>query len=111
MRDLTFPRKKGKAKSAHPTLVHFLAYTGPRRGEATGLRVKHVDALRRRVRVEENAVTVNGKIHRGTPKTHATRSVPYPPFLAEPLACLCEGKGRESILFGDGRGITGPTSA
>lgn len=115
-RDLTLPRKKGKAKvylshsqvelfaksSSHPTLVHFLAYTGLRWGEATGLRVKHLDALRRRVRVEENAVKVNGKIHVGTPKTHATRSVPYPPFLAEPLARLCEGKGRESILFGDG---------
>lgn len=45
---------------------------------------------------------VNGKIHLGTPKTHATRSVPYPPFLAEPPSRLCEGKGRESILFGDG---------
>ena len=115
-RDLTLPRKKGKAKvylshtqvellaesSAHPTLVHFLAYTGLRWGEATGLRVKHLDALRRRVRVEENAVKVNGRIHVGTPKTHATRSVPYPPFLAEPLARLCEGKSRESILFGDG---------
>ena len=115
-RGLTLPRKTGKPKiylahtqvqlladaSAHPTLVQFLAYTGLRWGEATGLRVKYLDALRRRVKVEENAVKVNGVIHVGTPKTHATRSVPYPAFLSEPLARMCEGKGRDSILFGDG---------
>jgi len=65
--------------------------------------VRHVDALRRRVNVEENAVLVGGLIHVGTPKTDETRSVPYPEFLALPIAKLCEGKSRDELLFGDGR--------
>ncbi|MDQ0576475.1 tyrosine-type recombinase/integrase [Agromyces albus] len=115
-RGLTLPRKTGKSKvylthaqvqqladaSAYPALVLFLAYTGLRWGEATGLRVKHLNALRRRVSVEENAVMVGGTIHVGTPKSHTARSVPYPAFLSTSLAQLCEGKGRDSILFGDG---------
>ena len=115
-RGVSLPRKVAKSKpylthrqvqtladaSAHPTLVLFLAYTGLRWGEATGLRVKHVDALRRRVSVEENAVLVGGVIHLGTPKTHEARSVPYPQFLALQISKLCEGKGRDELLFGDG---------
>jgi integrase len=84
------------------TLVLLLAYTGLRWGEATGLRLKHLDTLRRRLSVEENAVSVGGRIVVGTPKTHERRSVPYPPFLAEPLARECEGKTREQLLFGRG---------
>lgn len=115
-RGVALPRKVSKSKpylthhqvqvladcSAHPVLVQFLAYTGLRWGEATGLRVKHVDALRRRVNVEENAVLVGAVIHVGTPKTHEHRSVPYPEFLALSIARLCEGKRREDLLFGDG---------
>lgn len=120
-RGATLPRKTAKAKpylthhqvqaladaSAHLTLVLFLAYTGLRWGEATGLRVKHVDALGRRVSVQENAVMVGTVIHVGTPKTHETRSVPYPEFLALPIAQMCEGKTRDAILFGDGRSTCG----
>ncbi|WP_314453255.1 site-specific integrase [uncultured Microbacterium sp.] len=116
-RGVTLPRKVAKSKpylthrqvdalataSAHPTLVTFLAYTGLRWGEATALRLRHVDTLRRRVAVEENAVMVGTVIHVGTPKTHETRSVPYPAFLALPMAQLCEGKSRDDLLFGDGR--------
>ncbi|GAA2533230.1 hypothetical protein GCM10009860_11600 [Microbacterium mitrae] len=115
-RGVTLPRKVPKSKpylthqqvatlaetSAHPTLVLFLAYTGLRWGEATALRVKHVDALRRRVNVEENAVMVGAVVHVGTPKTHETRSVPYPAFLALQIAKLCEGKSRDDLVFGDG---------
>ncbi len=86
----------------HGTLVRFLAYTGLRWGEATGLRVKHLDMLRRRILVEENAVNVGGTVVVGTPKSHSTRSVPFPKFLLEPLAALCEGKGRDLLVFGNG---------
>jgi len=86
----------------HATLVRFLAYTGLRWGEATGLRVKSVDMLRRRVNVEENAVMVAGTIHVGSPKSHEARSVPFPAFLADELARECQGKDRSSLLFGDG---------
>ena len=87
----------------HPVLVLFLAYTGLRWGEATGLRIRHVDMLRRRVNVEENAVKVSHEVHVGTPKTHRSRSVPYPQFLAAPLAKLAEGKRPDDLLFGDGK--------
>lgn len=116
-RDVTLPAKTKSAprqylthhqvqlladNARHPELVLFLAYTGLRWGEATALRVRHVDALRRRVKVEENAVLVSTEVHVGTPKTHRSRSVPYPEFLSLPLARLAEGKGREALLFGDG---------
>lgn len=115
-RDIKLPRKTGKARaylthdqvgmlakeSTHPVLVVFLAYTGVRWGEATGLRVKHVDALRRRVNVEENAVEVGSIIETGTPKTHERRQVPYPAFLAESIDRLTAGKARDALLFGDG---------
>lgn len=91
------------ASQGRATLVTTLAYTGLRWGELAGLRVRHVDFLRRRIRVEENAVSVAHRIVVGTPKSHANRSVPFPAFLAEDLAALCEGKGRDALLFGDGR--------
>lgn len=90
------------APEDYGTLVLFLAYTGLRWGEAPALRVRNVDALRRRVVVEENAVLVSGKVHVGTPKTHHSRSVAYPNFLSLPLAKLAEGKSRDGLLFGDG---------
>lgn len=89
--------------SRYPTLILFLAYTGLRWGEATALRIRHVDTLRRRVSVEENAVKVSHQVHVGTPKTHRSRSVPYPEFLSLPLAHLAEGKSRDDLLFGDGQ--------
>lgn len=116
-RGANLPRKTGKKRvylshdqvqlladnaKDHSALVLFLAYTGLRWGEATGLRVGSLDMLRRRVLVQENAVNVAGRIIVGTPKSHASRSVPFPEFLSEPLARLCEGKGRDQLVFGDG---------
>lgn len=86
----------------YATLVRLLAYTGLRWGEAVGLRVESLDMLRRRISVDENAVNVGGEIIVGTPKPHKRRSVPFPAFLAEPLAALCEGKARDAVLFGNG---------
>lgn len=90
------------ASGDHSTVVYLAAYTGLRWGELTALRVRDVDALRRRLAVNENAVRVGAEIHVGTPKTHELRSVPYPEFLKLPIAQLCEGKSRDAILFGDG---------
>lgn len=86
----------------HATLVRLLCYTGLRWGEATALRVKDLDMLRRRVNVTENAVRVNGRVIVGTPKSHRTRSVPFPAFLADDLARQCEGRARDALLFGNG---------
>lgn len=54
------------------------------------------------VNVHENAVNVGGKVIVGTPKSHEARSVPYPAFLSGPLKALCEGKGRDQLVFGGG---------
>lgn len=91
------------SESSQPTLILFLAYTGLRWGEATGLRVRDVLLERRRVHVQENAVTVNGQIHVGTPKTHETRTVPYPEFLDANIRPAIGHKRAAELLFGDGR--------
>lgn len=88
----------------HAPIVATLAYTGLRWGEASALRVRDVDARRRRLAVVENAVYVNGSIVIGTPKTHERRSVPYPQFLSAPLAAACAGRSRDELVFGDGHG-------
>lgn len=85
-----------------PELVLFLAYTGLRWGEATGLRVRDVDPQRHRAHVQENAVMVNGAIHTGTPKTHASRSVPYPDFLDAAIRANLRGKSFDQLVFGSG---------
>lgn len=88
--------------SAHPALVLTLAYTGLRWGEATALRVRSMNEVRRRLHVEENAVMAGSILHIGTPKTDEKRSVPYPAFLSKLLAVEAHGKRPEQILFGDG---------
>ncbi|MBM4640462.1 tyrosine-type recombinase/integrase [Rhodococcus hoagii] len=83
----------------HETLVYVLAYCGLRWGEAIALRVNHLDLLRKRLTVVDNAVQVNGEIHVGTPKSHIHRSVPVPAFLVEMLAVQCQGRGRGDLVF------------
>ena len=85
--------------SARPELVLLLGYAGLRWGEAIALRVRHVNMLRRRVHVEENAVLVDGEIKVGSPKSWEERAVPFPKFLAKSLAKLCEGKRPDDLLF------------
>lgn len=87
------------AASKYPALILTLAYCGLRWGEATGLRVRHLDMLKRRITVEENAVQVGSRIEVGTSKNHKRRSVPFPRFLAELLARECEEKARDDLVF------------
>jgi integrase len=84
------------------TLVRVLAYTGLRWGEVSGLRVRNYDSARRRLAVEENAVTVGGQIVVGTPKSHQARWVPVPSFLCTEIDSLSAGRGRDELLFGKG---------
>lgn len=85
--------------SRYPDLVRFLAYTGVRWGEATALRVRNVDFARRRINIREAVSEVNGKAVLGGVKTHETRTVAYPDFLAEDLEAACEGKDPEERLW------------
>ncbi|BCW69626.1 tyrosine-type recombinase/integrase [Arthrobacter sp. NicSoilB8] len=87
------------SESKYPALVLVLAYSGFRWGEATGLRVKDLDMLKRRFLVTENAVEVGTQIVAGTPKNHKRRSKPFPKFLADLLAQQCEGKHRDDLVF------------
>ncbi|OLP00073.1 hypothetical protein BVU76_22455 [Mycolicibacterium porcinum] len=99
---LSDPQVWALANEAAPdkaAIILTLAYTGLRWGELAGLHVEDVDMLRRRLHVRRNAVNVGGVVQLGTPKTHERRSVPFPKFLAEPLAAACEGKGRDDIVF------------
>ena len=89
----------GKIGQQYETLVYVLAYCGLRWGEATGLRVRTLNILRRRLAVEENAVQVGSVVKVGSPKTHERRSVPFPAFLAQHLARQCEGKARDALVF------------
>ena len=79
-----------------------LAYTGVRWGEATGLRVRGVNVLRRRLLVRDNAVEVDRTIHVGSTKGHRERTVPVPLFLITRIAGLCFGKAPDELVFDDG---------
>lgn len=83
----------------HPEVVRFLAYTGLRWGEMAALRVCDFDMLRRVVNVSRSVSSVAGKMVWGTPKTGERRSVPFPASLAEELAALMVGKGRDELVF------------
>jgi integrase len=68
----------------YESLVYTAAYTGLRWGELAGLRRKHVDLLRRTIRVIEQLTEVNGTFAFGPPKTKAgQRRVAVPRFVVE----------------------------
>jgi len=85
-------------------VVLTLAYTGLRWGELAALKVGRVDMLRRRLEVVENVVDVDGRLVWGTPKTHESRSVPFPAFLGVELAAAMAGKGPDELVFTGARG-------
>lgn len=91
------------AVDRNPEVVRFLAYTGLRWGEMAALRVQDFDMLRRRVNVSRS-VTESGGLVWSTPKTHERRSVPFPAVLADELAALMVGRGRDDLVFIDMRG-------
>ena len=64
------------------------------------LRVQDFDMLRRRVNVSRSVTESNGLVW-STPKTWERRSVPFPAALADELAALMVGKGREALVFTD----------
>lgn len=83
-------------------LIELFAYSGPRWGEVVAIRVRHLNMLRRRIRIEDNAVIVKGVYEIGTPKSGAAREIPIPPHLVNRIARLCEGKAPDAFVFGDG---------
>lgn len=85
--------------SNYPLLVRTLAYCGLRWGEAVALRVQDVDLVKRRLRIERNAVRVDAKIIVGTPKTHELRTVAFPKFLLPAMKEACKDRHQDDVLF------------
>ena len=88
-----------EASGEHSLIIFLLAYSGLRWGELAALKVEHLDILRGRIAVTENAVDTGGVVEVGTPKGHERRSVPMPLFLKEALAEACRGKAPGDLVF------------
>jgi integrase len=80
-------------------LVLLLGYTGLRWGEATALRVRDVDLNHRRIDVRRAFSDVGGRIVLGSPKSHQSRTVPIPRFLAREIAQAVPGKEPDDLVF------------
>lgn len=74
-------------------LVWFLGWSGLRWGEAVALRVGRVNPKRRRVRVEESATEISGRLVFGPTKTHETRTVIVPRFVITRADTVAGGQG------------------
>jgi integrase len=98
---LTHEQLRALAAEARPhrVLILVLGYTGLRWGEATALRVRDIDLDRRRIDVQRAHADVGGRVVVGTPKSHQSRTVPLPRFLAEELAKLINGELPEHLVF------------
>jgi integrase len=94
------------AAGRYGTFVRTLAYCGPRSGEGRATRVGDLDLFRRRLSITRTMVEVNGgRISFNEPKTSASvRTIGIPESLVGPLAALCEGLGRDDLVFTSPRG-------
>jgi len=79
--------------------VRFLAYTGLRWGEETGLTVADVEVSRRRLNISSNAVIVNGHVIVGAPKTHERCTVVHSTFLDAAVAHAVMLKRPDELIF------------
>jgi integrase len=68
-------------------------------GEATALRVCDIDLARRRIDVRRAFSDVGGHVVLGTPKSHQSRTVPVPRFLARELSAATTGKHTDDLVF------------
>lgn len=92
-------RTRGGHEFGYDVAVLTLAYCGLRWSELSGLRVRDVDAPRRRLIVRQAVVLVGGRLRIEAPKDYEQRSVPIPPFLAEQLATQTRGRGPDDPVF------------
>lgn len=90
------------AKALHPEVIYLLAYEGPRWGEMVALKVRHLQFPRKRILITDNLVRIDGAYVLGTTKADESREVPMLDFVAQKLRALCDGKGQDAYVFGDG---------
>lgn len=86
----------------HRVLILVLAYCGIRWGEAVALRVRHIDEVRRRLLIVDNAVQLGVDHVVGDPKDDEPREVPVPKFVLAELKQQMQGRGPDDLVFGDG---------
>lgn len=96
--------------AAHPedwrTWAEFLVFSGVRISEGAGVRIRHLDLKRRRIRIEEAVVVINGrKVEQDHLKTDESegRSIPLVTQVVDHLAELVEGRRPDERIF-TGRG-------
>jgi integrase len=93
-------RELAEAAGEFATMIYVLSYAGLRYGECAALKVGDVDTVRGRLRVSRSITYVTGIGNlEGTTKTHASRIVPVPKFVAERLAAEIKDRGPEERLF------------
>ena len=98
---LTHEQLRDLAAEAEPwhVFVLLLGYTALRWGEATALRVCDIDLSRRRIDVRRAFSDVGGRVILGTPKSHQSRTVPMPRFLALEMAAAIAGRHADDLAF------------
>jgi integrase len=81
-------------------LVLVAAWCGLRIGELTGLKVKHVNPLLRRISIVAQIVEVGGRLIEGEPKSRAgIRVVSVPRHVMAALAAELDGKQPDQLVF------------
>jgi integrase len=79
--------------------IAILAFTGLRFGELAALTVGHVDLRRCRLTVSRGVTEVGGQLVWSTPKTHQSRSVPFPRSLESAIRGAMAGRQPDEPLF------------
>ncbi|QBS42857.1 hypothetical protein DMB37_24925 [Nocardia sp. CS682] len=97
-------RAAGRMRGEDWLLVMVLAYCGLRFAELAGLQAANVHMLRRRLQIERTITEVDGVLVIKAPKDHQRRSVPFPAFLAKPMAAHLAGKAPDAEVFTSRRG-------
>lgn len=91
--------------SRDPLIIKVLAYSGLRFGELVGLQTGDVDPSRCTLRVVRSATEVAGRlVEKQSTKSHQSRTVRIPKFLAADLAAHLEGKAVTDRAFTAPRG-------
>ena len=67
------------------------------------LRVRHVDEVRRRLLIKDNAVQLSVDHDEKDPKDDEPREVPVPPFLISLLKDEIKDRGPDDLVFGNGK--------
>lgn len=86
-------------------LLHVLAFSGPRIGEATALKIKDLDLDNKQARIHRTwTVDKQGRRKLGPVKTWQKRWIPLAGFIVDDLRELIDGRDPEAHVFATDRG-------